>query len=178
MVQKSLARKKRGSHRRQKAVKQVARAHRKVRNQRKDFLHKESRKLVNRYQVIVFEDLQPANLVRRPKPKQDETGKYLPNGASAKGGLNKSISDAGWAEFVGMCTSKAAYAGRTILKVNPKYTSQACSGCGQVRKKELSERWHSCDCGAELDRDTNAAINILRLGRSQRGATHVEAPCL
>ncbi len=167
-LQQALARKKCGSHRRQKAVKQVARAHRKVRNQRKEFLHKESRKLVNRYQVIVFEDIQTANLVKRPKPKQDETGTYLPNGAAAKGGLNKSITDAGWAQLVQYVSYKAASAGRTVLTVNPKYTSQLCSSCGQVRKKELSERWHSCDCGAELDRDHNAAINILRLGQSRQ----------
>ncbi|HEX4208545.1 MAG TPA: zinc ribbon domain-containing protein, partial [Ktedonobacteraceae bacterium] len=58
----------------------------------------------------------------------------------------------------------------------PKYTSQACSGCGVIRKKELSERWHTCECGCSLDRDTNAAINILRLERSQQGAIPVEAP--
>lgn len=165
--QQVLSRKKRGSHRREKAKRLVVRAHHKVKNQRRDFLHKASRKLVNRYQVVVFEDLQTANLVKRPKPKQDaETGQYLPNGASAKAGLNKSINDAGWAEFVSMCTYKAAEAGRAVLQVNPKYTSQICSGCGQVRKKSLDERWHSCECGCELDRDHNAAINILRLGQS------------
>ncbi len=164
--QQSLARKKRGSNRRKKAVRLVARTHRKVRNQRKDFLHKASRKLVNTHQVIVFEDLQTANLVKRPKTKQDEeTGQYLPNGASAKSGLNKSISDAGWSQFVQLCTYKAAWAGRTLLQVDPKYTSQVCSGCGTVRKKSLDERWHSCECGTELDRDTNAAINILKRGR-------------
>ncbi len=177
-LQQTLSRKKRGSHRRQKAVKQVARVHRKIRHQRKDFLHKESKKLVDRYQVMVFEDLQPANLVKRPKPKQDETGKYLPNGAAAKGGLNKSISDTGWAQFVQYCSYKAASAGREVVKVNPKYTSQMCSQCGQVRKKDLSERWHSCDCRGELDRDTNAARNILRLGRSQQSTKAVEAPAL
>lgn len=177
-LQQALARKKRGSHRRGKAVQAVAKAHRKVRNQRADFLHKESRKLVNRYQVIVFEDLQSANLSKRPKPKQDENGKYLPNGAAAKGGLNKSIHDAGWKMFVSMCAYKAECAGRTMLTVSPRYTSQVCSGCGTVRKKELSERWHSCECGTELDRDHNAAINILRLGRSQHSARDVEAPCL
>jgi len=168
--QQSLARKKRGSHRRRKAVKQVAQAHRKVRNQRADFLHKESRKLVNTYGTIVFEELEPANMSKRPKPKQDENGKYIPNGAAAKGGLNKSINDAGWGQFVQYCVSKAANAGRQVLFVNPKYTSQACSGCGQIRKKDLSERWHSCDCGSELDRDHNAALNILRLGRSRQAS--------
>jgi transposase len=161
-LQEAVSRKKRGSHRRKKAVQAVAKAHRKSRNQRQDFLHKESRKLVNCYQVIAFEDLQTTNLLKRPKPKQDEaTGQYLPNGAAAKAGLNKSISDAGWSQFVQLCLYKAAWAGRALVQVDPKSTSQICSGCGTVVKKDLSERWHSCECGCELDRDTNAAINIL-----------------
>jgi len=163
-LQRAKDRKKHGSHRRKKAAKQLAKAHRKVARQRRDFLHNVSHKLVNRYQVIVFEDLETANLTKRPKPKQDENGKHLPNNASAKAGLNKSILDAGWYMFVEMCRYKAEEAGRTLLQVNPKYTSQTCSGCGAIKKKELSERWHSCECGTELDRDVNAAINILRAG--------------
>jgi len=170
-LHQALARKRRGSHRRKKAVQRVAKAQRKVRNQRADFLHKESRKLVNAYGTMVFEELQPANMSRRAKPKQDaETGAYLPNGASAKSGLNKSIQDAGWGQFVQYCTYKAACAGREVLTVNPRFTSQACSGCGTVRKKTLEERWHSCECGCELDRDHNAAINILRLGSNQQAS--------
>ena len=165
-LQRSLKRKKWRSHRRNRVVKGVCKAHHKVRNQRQDFLQKASRSLVDTFDTLVFEELAPSNLSKRPKPKQDENGKYLPNGASAKAGLNKSIQDAGWSEFVGMCTYKAECAGRSVLTVDPKYTSQICSGCGQVRKKELDERWHSCDCGTELDRDHNAALNILRLGRS------------
>ncbi len=176
--QQTLSRKKKGSHRRERAKRLIGKAHRKICKQRRDFLHKQSKKIVGRYQVIVFEDLQVSNLVKRPKTKQDEDGTYLPNGAAAKGGLNKSILDAGWGTFVAMCSIKAVYAGRTLIKVNPHYTSQVCSGCGQVKKKDLSERWHSCECGAELDRDINAAINILRLGRSQQSAMAVEAPCL
>ncbi len=167
-LQEALSSKKRGSHRRKKAVQAVAKAHRTIRNQRQDFLHKQSRSLVNRYQIIAFEDLQAANLLKRPKPKQDEaTGQYLPNGAAAKAGLNKSMSDAGWSQFVQLCAYKAAWAGRTLVQVDPKYTSQICSGCSAVVKKELEERWHSCECGCELDRDTNAAINILRAGYQQ-----------
>jgi len=177
-LQQVLSRKKRGSHRRDKARKAVARAHRKVANQRKDFQHKASTHLVKQHQTIVFEELEITNLTKRAKPKQDETGTYLPNGASAKSGLTKSILDAGWASFQQMVVSKAEWAGRAVLFVNPRYTSQVCSQCGTVRKKSLEERWHSCECGCELDRDTNAAITILRLGRSQRGATCVEAPCL
>src|SRR6266566_9773823 len=164
-LQEALSRKKRGSHRRKKVVQAVAKAHRKIRNQRQDFLHKQSRKLVNRYQIIALEDLQTANLVKRPKPKQDaETGQYLPNGAAAKAGLNKSINDAGWSQFVQLCVYKAAWAGRTLVQVNPKYTSQICPNCGTIRKKTLEERWHSCECGCELDRDTASAKVILDLG--------------
>ena len=188
-LQEALSRKKRGSHRRKRAVRAIAKAHRQVSNQRRDFTHKASRKLVNRYQVLVLEDLQTKNLVRRPKPKQGEaTGQYLPNGAAAKGGLNKSISDASWGMFTDMLYVKAVWARRTIICVDPKYTSQICPGCGNVRRKTLEERWHSCECGCELDRDTASAKVILDEGRKQLGAgsapqmnppgESVEAPAL
>jgi putative transposase len=171
-AQESLSRKKRGSNRRRKAVQRVAKAHRKVRNQRNDFLHKQSTQLVQTYETIVFEDLQLANMSKRPKPKQDEEGKFLPNGASAKAGLNKSITDAGWGMFMEMCKSKAESAGINIVFVNPHNTSQICSAC--LKKgphKDLSERTHTCiHCGVVLDRDHNAAINILRLGQSHQVA--------
>jgi putative transposase len=157
-----IARRKKGSHRRAHAKKELSRLYRKVRNRRRDFLHKQSRKMVNENAVVVFEDLQVDTMTKRPKPKQDENGKYLPNGAAAKGGLNKSILDAGWSAFVALCTSKAEEAGCTIVKVAPHDTSQVCSSCGCVVKKDLSVRWHSCPhCGCELDRDHNADLNIL-----------------
>ncbi|HEX6479038.1 MAG TPA: transposase [Ktedonobacteraceae bacterium] len=162
-AQQALSRKKRGSHRRKKAVQHVARCHRTIANQRKDFHHKASRKLVNRYQVIVFEDLQVKNLTKAPAPKQDENGKYVPNGAAAKAGLNTSILDAGWSTFTQMVSVKAAWAGRTVVFVSPSKTSQTCPNCGSVRKKTLDERWHSCECGCELDRDTASAKVILEL---------------
>lgn len=165
-AQQSLARKKRRSNRRKKAVQKVARAHRKVRRQRQDFLHKESRILVDTFETIVFEDLTPSNMSKRPKPKQDETRKYLPNGASKKAGLNKSINDAGWGMFVQYTQYKAESAGVVVLKVNPHNTSQICSGCGiKGPHKDLSERTHVCpSCGLVLDRDHNAALNILKRG--------------
>ena len=164
-LQEALSRKKRGSKRRRKAAGRVGKAHRHIRSQRKDFHHKEARKLVKSYQIIVFEKLQPANMSKRPEPKQDEaTGQYVPNGASAKAGLNKSILDAGWGQFQQICKNKAECAGSRIVFVSPKYTSQMCSGCGAIVQKELEERWHTCSCGCSLDRDHNAAINILRLG--------------
>ncbi len=167
-AQQALARKKKGSHRRRSAARQVAKCHRKIANQRKDFQHKASRKLVNRYQIIVFEELETKNLTRRPKPKQDEeTGQYLPNGASAKAGLNKSILDAGWATFTEMVSVKAAWAGRTVIFVDPYKTSQVCSQCKKEGPhKELDERVHTCVyCGFVLDRDSNAAINTLHAGQ-------------
>jgi len=164
-LQGAVSRKKRGSKRRRKAVQRVGKAHRHIRNQRKDFHHKAARKLVTTYQTIVFEKLQPANMSKRPKPKQDETtGQYLPNGASAKSGLNTSILDAGWGQFQQICVNKAECAGSRVLFVSPKYTSQICSDCGAIVQKALEERWHKCSCGCCLDRDHNAAKNILRLG--------------
>jgi putative transposase len=166
-LQQALSKKKKGSHRRKKAVKQVAKAHCKIRNQRADFHHKTSRYLVNQHQVIALEDLQITNLVKAPKPKQDElTGDSLPNGAAAKAGLTKSILDAGWGHFTHMITFKAAWAGRIVVFVNPRNTSQVCHHCGMIVHKELSDRWHSCPCGEELDRDTNSAKLILTLGKN------------
>ncbi len=124
--QRHLSRCKRGSHRRERARKAVAKAHRKIRNQRADFHHKQATNLVKEHQTIVFEQLETTHLTKRAKPKQDENGKYLHNGASAKSGLTKSILDAGWGQFQQMCVAKAEYAGRTVLFVNPRYTSQVC----------------------------------------------------
>jgi putative transposase len=141
---KKLSRGTRGSHRRNRAKRELSRLYRKTRHRRQDFLHKTSRRLVNEYGTLVFEDLQIKNMSATPKPKKDEeTGTFLPNGAAAKGGLNKSILDAAWGTFTRMCASKAEEAGCTV-------------------PKDLTVRWHSCpECGCELDRDENAARNIL-----------------
>ena len=184
--QRHLSRCKKGSHRREKAKRQVAKAQRKIKNQRYDFLHKQSRQLVNTYEMIVFEDISSANMSHAPKPKQDENGKYLPNGAAAKAGLNKSILDAGWGMFISLCKNKAACADSVVLQVNPYKTSQVCSACHkECPHKDLSERTHVCPhCGVVLNRDHNAALNILRLGSSPHlplvcvggQASDVEAP--
>lgn len=164
-----IARRKKGSHRRARAKKELSRLYRKARNKRRDFLHKESHKLTRQYGTLVFEDLHIDNMTKAPEPKQDENGKYLPNGAAAKGGLNKSILDASWGAFVIICSHKAAEAGGKVIKVAPHGTSQVCSGCGCVVPKDLGVRWHSCPhCGCELDRDHNAARNILQRYRIQK----------
>jgi len=131
--------------------------------------------LVNRYGVLVFEELNVVTMTKAPAPKQDETtGTYLPNGAAAKGGLNKSMLDAGWGEFVTLCRRKAEEAGGTVVRVPPQNTSQECSGCRKLVPKDLAVRWHACpDCGTELDRDHNAARNILRRSQDHEGAGSV-----
>ena len=111
--------------------------------------------LVRKYDVIVFEDLRIKNMVKNHK-------------------LAKSISDASWSRFIEYTSYKAESAGKQVILVNPQNTSQTCSGCGVIVKKSLSVRVHKCPhCGLVLDRDVNAAINILRRGTRPGGATAV-----
>src|SRR5206468_11881614 len=115
------------------------------------------------------EKLNVQNMSRSPAPRQDDaTGEYLPNGHAAKAGLNKSIFDASWSMFRSILTQKAESAGRVVIAVNPAYTSQDCSKCGNRVSEALSERVHLCPCcGLVLDRDVNAARNILRIAVGQ-----------
>jgi putative transposase len=169
-AQQRVSRRKKGSKRRCKAVALCAKQHQHVRRQRSDFHHKTALTLVRAYDVIYVEAIQPANLSRRPAPKQDEHGTYEHNGASQKAGLNKSIQDAGWHRFLSVLAYKAACAGKRVEAVNPAYTSQDCSGCGERIYKSLSVRTHVCtNCGLILDRDLNAARNILWRGQRLRG---------
>jgi putative transposase len=102
---------------------------------------------------------------KRCKPKQDENGNYIANGQSRKSGLNKSITDAGWTQFIDILSFKAESAGGKVVKVNPKNTSQVCSNCLNVVPKTLKERWHDCNrCNLSIARDTNSAILIKKLG--------------
>lgn len=131
-----------------KTKRALVKLHCKVKNQRKDFLHKTSRKLVNDYSVICVEKLSVKSMLK-----------------DSWRALNKSILDSGWTTFRNMLNYKAVEAGSIVVEVNPAYTSQVCSGCGVKVKKELSDRIHKCDtCGLEMGRDLNAAKNILRVG--------------
>ena len=174
---RALARKKRGSVRRKKAKLLVAKAHRKVRNQRRDFHYKTARVLVDAPSLIAVEDLRIVNLVRRPQPRpattEDGAVVYLPNGAAAKTGLTKRIHDAGWGHFPAILRAKAEEAGCVMIAVNPAGTRQACSGCGTLCPKPLSVRWHLGDhCGCSLQRDVNAAKKSLaRAGQALRVGT-------
>jgi len=144
--QRAVSRKKKGSNRRKKAVAILANTHEHITNQRKDNAHKVANNLLNKYDTICREDLQINNMVKNHR-------------------LAKSISDAGWGIFFDILDTKAKQTlGKRVIKVDPKYTSQICSNCGQIVKKSLSVRTHKCECGLEIDRDINAAINILHKG--------------
>jgi putative transposase len=175
-AQQRVSRRKKGSNRRRKAVQVLARRHQHVRRQRHNFHHQTALDLVRAYDVIYVEAIQPANLSRRPAPKQDEHGHYVHNGASRKAGLNKSIHDAGWRQFLSILACKAACAGKRVEAVPPAYTSQDCSGCGKRMQIALSMRTHICtNCGLILDRDENAARNILWRGQRLRGLAGLPA---
>jgi putative transposase len=150
-AQRRLSKATKGSTDRKKQRKKVSNIHIKIANKRSDFAHKLSRQLVNQYQVIAFEKLDIQNMI----------GNHIEYFGHK---LNKSINDAAWNQFIRYTVYKAEYAGRSVVLVNPRNTSKRCSRCGQIIEKDLSTRIHSCTCGLILDRDHNAAINILALG--------------
>jgi putative transposase len=138
---------KKGSVERRKARKVVNRIYERLSWKRENFTHQESRKIVNEYQNIFLEKLEISSMVEDNEFK-----------------LSKSILDVAWNQFTSMIKYKAEEAGRNIVFVNPRNTSKMCSRCGILVEKPLSQRTHSCKCGLIMDRDLNAAINILRLG--------------
>ncbi|MDQ4119881.1 MAG: transposase [Acidobacteriota bacterium] len=151
-AQRKISRRKKGSKRCNKARFLVKKIHEKIRRQRADFQHKQSRELINNFGLIAVEDLSLTGL--------------------GKSRLAKQIKDAAWGSFFQKLAYKAESAGRVVVKVNPRNTSQNCSGCGLKVEKTLPTRIHDCkSCGLVLDRDENAAINILRLGSSLQAIT-------
>jgi putative transposase len=165
-AQRGLARKKRGSNRRKKAAAKVAGLHGKVRRQRLDHAHNTALTLVREYDVIVHEDLKITNMTARPKPRPDGDGGHQPNGAAAKAGLNKSIHDAGWGIFLCVLSAKAESAGRTVIAVDPRHTSQRCAHCGHTAagNRVTQAEFRCLACGHQAHADVNAARNILRAG--------------
>lgn len=140
--QRHLARCKKGSNGRKKAREAVAEVHTKIRNARQTYLHQISAKLVRDNDIIAIENLNVKGMSRS--------------------WLAKSIHDASWGQLREYLTYKAEKAGRELIAVDPKNTTQACSGCGVIVPKKLSDRWHNCpECGLSLDRDHNAALFIL-----------------
>ena len=153
-IQRKLSRMKKGSNNRKKQKTKVQTIYRKIRNVRLDYLHKKSTKLVNEWDMIVLEDLQVKNMIKNHK-------------------LAKSIADVSWNTFTSMMKYKAEWAGKEVVFVNPRNTSKTCSNCGHIQDMPLSKRTYNCpECNMVLDRDHNAAINIL----SRVGTTQMSTP--
>ncbi|MGW2559409.1 RNA-guided endonuclease InsQ/TnpB family protein [Streptomyces sp. NPDC001514] len=173
-AQQALSRCKRGSKRRRKAVERVATLHRKVRRQRLDHAHKTALGLVREHDFIAHEDLKIRNMVKTPTPKPDpdQPGAFLPNGAAAKAGLNRSIADAGWGVFLTILNAKAESAGREVMAVEPRNTSRRCPECGHTAKENrpTQEKFHCTACGHQAHADTVGAQNVLRTGLARRDA--------
>lgn len=142
-----------GSPERRKVVRALQHAYRRAANRRSNFAHQEARRLVNQYQFIAFENLDIQDMQK--------------NGWRT---INQGIADVAWRQFVQFTTYKAEEAGRGVALVDPRGTTQECSGCGAVVPKDLSVRKHHCPhCGLSLSRDHNAALNILARGLASLG---------
>ncbi|WP_329582455.1 RNA-guided endonuclease InsQ/TnpB family protein [Streptomyces sp. NBC_01361] len=158
----------------QRAVDTVAQLHAKVRRQRLDHAHKTALDVVRAHDFIAHEDLKIRNMVRRaaPKPDPDKSGAFLPNGAGAKAGLNRSIADAGWGVFLTILAAKAESAGREVIAVDPRNTSRQCPECGHTsgENRPTQEKFHCVSCGHTAHADTVGATNVLRAGLVRREA--------
>jgi putative transposase len=149
-----------GSPERRKVVHALCHAYERAANRRRDFAHQESRKLVNQYQFIALENLD----IRDMQVNGNKT-------------ISRGIADVAWGQFVQFTAYKAANAGRLVVLVDPKGTTQMCSGCSAIVPKDLSIRIHDCPhCGLKLNRDHNAALNILARGLASMGTQSLEAP--
>ena len=159
-VQRQLAKAEKGSAKRKKRRKVVARVHERIRHRRENFVQQAARRLVNQYGLIALEALIVRNLIKNPK-------------------LAQSIADAAWSAFVRALLDKAAEADRTVIRVNPAYTSQTCSACGHRQEMPLSMRIWECErCALMLDRDQNASLNILAQAVGRHGHVIPKAPAL
>ncbi len=155
-AQRLVSRKQKGGSNRRKAINKLGRVHLKISRRRKDHAVKLARCVITSNDVVAYEDLRVKNLVKNHC-------------------LAKSINDASWYQFRVWLEYFGKVFGKITIAVPPHYTSQNCSACGQTVQKSLSVRTHVCECGCELDRDHNAAINILRLGLSTVGHTGMYA---
>ncbi|MFQ4162547.1 RNA-guided endonuclease InsQ/TnpB family protein [Scytonema millei] len=150
--QKRVSRKKKGSANRKKAINKLGRVHLKISRQREEHAKRLARCVIQSHDLVSYEDLRIKNLVKNHC-------------------LAKSINDAGWYKFRKWLEYFGVKFGRITVAVNPAYTSQECFSCGAIVKKSLSTRTHVCECGFVIDRDSNAAINILKLALSTVGHT-------
>jgi putative transposase len=159
-LQRKKAKLPKGSKERKKALWALNHAYQRATNRRNDFVHQVSRQLVNRYGLLVFEALDI--------PHMQANGNKV---------INRNLADVAWGQFVQFTTYKAESAGRDVVRVNPRGTTQSCSGCGKIVPKDLSVRVHECPhCGLKIDRDLNAAMNILARGLASLPTRGIEAP--
>ena len=149
-LQRSVSRKVKESNNRRKAVSLLAKEWQRVSDKEREYLHRLTSEIARMYDFIAVEKLETKNMLRN-------------------GNLAKGISEQTWGKFITLLNEKAESAGVKMVRVNPKGTSQECSSCVAMVKKDLSVRTHKCDCGLEMDRDVNAAINILHRGISIAG---------
>jgi len=156
-AQRKLSKQEKDTPEREKAKKVVIHIYERISNRRHNFIHQESRKIVNKFGIICIEKLNIKDM--------------MSNHTKTFGNkLNKSITDVAWSQFAQQLFFKAEYAGRKVIAVEPKFTSQKCSQCGTIVKKDLSTRWHKCPvCGLSIHRDENSSLNILRLGMQSLG---------
>ena len=165
-LQQQMARQEKGSANWNKTVVKIKAVHEKIRRTRKLFAHKTSTYLLRTYGTLALEDLKLASMTRRPKPKpaEDGSGTFLPNQAAAKGGLIRSMADAGLGQLRTMLEEKGKERGRNVVRVDPKYTSQRCSVCGHTEagNRPSQELFCCLKCGHTENADVNAAKNILK----------------
>lgn len=163
-LQRRLARQKKGSNRRNRIKQRLSGYHGQRANIRTDFAHQVSRTLVNSARVIVFEGLKTQRMTRRAKPKQDGSGRYLPNQRKAKSGLNAAILNAGWHRIESFTKYKAKAEGKTCFRVPAPYTSQECAACGLTHpdNRRTQDAFVCVSCGHSDNADRNAARTIKK----------------
>ena len=197
--QRRLARQKLGSHRREKVRRNIAKAHRKIADIRRDFAHQTSRTLVgkkdksgqvidNGIQIFAIEDLKIKNMTKSPEPKPDEEnpGHFAPNKASAKASLTQKILSSAWGQIALFLSYKASRAGKVFIKVSPRFSSQECAKCGHIHpnNRQTQSQFVCQKCGHSENADRNASEVIkkrgveeilkqatLGIGESARGGT-------
>lgn len=151
-AQRKLSKQTKGTPRRKRLKKVVVRIHERISNRRHDFTHQEARRIINKFGIICIEKLKVKGMMNN----HTKTFGHK---------LNKSIADVAWSQFAQQLFFKAEEAGRKVIAIEPRGTSQECSQCGTIVKKDLSDRWHKCPvCGLHIHRDLNASLNILALG--------------
>jgi putative transposase len=162
--QRRVSRKVKGSKNRRKAGIEVAKLHKKIGDKRNDYNWKAAQKIVETADVVVREDLNIKGMQSRCKPKRHK-GRFMPNGQSAKRGLNRAISDVSWGDLFGKVDWLAAKEGKPVLPINPRHTSQECSACGHVSKANREGEKFVCESCGHIDHaDTQASRTIAKRG--------------